>query len=310
MAARALPWLIVLPLLIIALARLVAHDITMPLLWLNAFTGILYLPAIAVLLWALRQQRRALAATSGVVVGLWALWCAPSLPAALPPEAGPTLRIFSGNLLMVHPDPAAIVAEIQAADADVLLLQEYSPRWQEALTAAGVLAAYPEGVSVVREDSFGTAIFSRQPLRSAELLDVEGLPMSRVEIDLGERPTTLLNVHTLPPRTYRYTDIFRDQMRWLAAASAARTGPLAMIGDFNATRHSADYQRLLATGLRSAHDDRGRSLATTFPNGLFPLPPIRLDHALLSPELTCRSITEGQGEGSDHRPLLIALSAH
>ena len=74
-----------------------------------------------------------------------------------------------------------------------------------------------------------------------------------------------------------------------------QTGPLIVIGDFNATQHSAVYEQLTAGRLRSAHTDCGRGYATTWPNGQWPLPPIRIDQAFLSPEIECLSIAEGVG---------------
>jgi len=48
--------------------------------------------------------------------------------------------------------------------------------------------------------------------------------------------------------------------------------------------------------------------ATTFPNGLFPLPPLRLDHALMTEDLGCVDLAHGTGEGSDHRPVVLDLA--
>jgi len=83
-------------------------------------------------------------------------------------------------------------------------------------------------------------------------------------------------------------------------------GPLVVVGDFNATQFSDVYQQLTADRLRSAHQDRGRGYATTWPNGQYWLPSlIRIDQALLSPEIECLSIREGEGRGSDHKPLIL-----
>jgi endonuclease/exonuclease/phosphatase (EEP) superfamily protein YafD len=60
--------------------------------------------------------------------------------------------------------------------------------------------------------------------------------------------------------------------------------------------------------MRSAHDDRGRGYATTWPNDKFWLPPIRIDQAFLSPDVACKRIVEGHGKGSDHRPIVVDLT--
>jgi endonuclease/exonuclease/phosphatase (EEP) superfamily protein YafD len=88
----------------------------------------------------------------------------------------------------------------------------------------------------------------------------------------------------------------------------AEPGPVVIIGDFNATQHSLVYKQLKNGGLRSAHDDCGRGYATTWPNGHWPLPPIRIDQAFISPDVTCLKIVEGQGAGSDHKPLILDIA--
>jgi endonuclease/exonuclease/phosphatase (EEP) superfamily protein YafD len=85
----------------------------------------------------------------------------------------------------------------------------------------------------------------------------------------------------------------------------AEQGPLVVVGDFNATEHSKVYKRLTESMLRSAHDVRGRGYATTWPNGQNLCPPIRIDQALVSPEIEVARIVEGRGRGSDHKPLIL-----
>ena len=80
-----------------------------------------------------------------------------------------------------------------------------------------------------------------------------------------------------------------------------------VVGDFNASEHSIVYMRLTEHRLRSAHDDRGRGYATTWPNGEYWCPPIRIDHAFVSPEIEVERIVEGRGRGSDHKPLIVDL---
>jgi len=87
----------------------------------------------------------------------------------------------------------------------------------------------------------------------------------------------------------------------------SRSGPTIAVGDFNATQHAKVYGAITGSGLRSAHADRGRGWAVTWPNGLMALPPIRIDHAFLSPEVECLKIVEGEGRGSDHKPLILEV---
>ncbi len=308
----AIGWATVGVLFVVAVARLVAHDAVTPLIWVNTFSLYLYLPAYPVLLFGLAKKSWQLASMAGLVAICHIAWVAPDFASATSLPSISTnqvkLRIFSANLLMVHPNPHTIISEIHQTDPDLLLLQEYSPRWQQAMIADGIFDRYPHHIDVVRRDSFGTAMFAKTPLQNASVWDVAGLPMTRAQIQIGGQSVEIVNVHTLPPRTFAYTPTWRKQMALLTQLVKTSPIPVALIGDFNATQHAAPYRQLLDAGLYDAHHSRGRGTATTFPNGLFPLPPVRLDHALLPKGILCTSIQEGLGHGSDHRPLIIDLS--
>ena len=62
---------------------------------------------------------------------------------------------------------------------------------------------------------------------------------------------------------YNYYDYWEQLIPMLTAEQ----GPVVIVGDFNATEHSRVYKQLTSERLRSAHDDRGRGYATTWPNG-------------------------------------------
>jgi endonuclease/exonuclease/phosphatase (EEP) superfamily protein YafD len=81
-----------------------------------------------------------------------------------------------------------------------------------------------------------------------------------------------------------------------------------MAGDYNATYGHAPFRRLLAVGLRDAHIEAGRGLATTWPVNNLLLPPLfRLDHVLVSREFEVLAAREGRGPGTDHRPVVADL---
>jgi endonuclease/exonuclease/phosphatase (EEP) superfamily protein YafD len=142
----------------------------------------------------------------------------------------------------------------------------------------------------------------------SEVLWFEGLPAIRVDVAVHGRGLRVLNVHTLPPRTWSYTKRWNAMMQQLVSMVQNERRPLILGGDLNATPHAAWYGRLLAAGLRGAHESRGRGLATTWPNGLMSFPPIRLDHLLVSRELGVLDVREGEGRGSDHRPIVVDLA--
>jgi endonuclease/exonuclease/phosphatase (EEP) superfamily protein YafD len=305
-----LAWLTVAPLVVVAGLRIVAHDATLELIVLNAVTPWLYLPAWPALGVALYFRRWTLVATAGVLALLHVLWMDPrSVVAARPPEvAEPAMRfrVMSANLLMVNRDMEGIVAELRASRPDLLLVQELTPEWVERFNETDFRALLPHGSEIPRTDSFGIGIYARSKL-VVERFDLYELPALRAEMKVGERTLHVLNVHTLPPRTPRYVPIWNGMMQHIVELARKGPRPLLLGGDLNATTHARWYRELEGASLRGAHEERGRGFATTWPNGRFPFPPIRLDHFLVSPEIAVLDVWEGEGRGSDHRPIVADL---
>lgn len=227
-----------------------------------------------------------------------------SLPRTPPPACGAGLRLMSANLLMVNPDPEAITAELTASNADVLALQEYSPRWEEAL--APLRRTYPYRVDRVQEDSFGTALWSRVPMSGAQIWPIDGLPQSKGTVSIGAGQVEIWNIHVLPPRTWEYAKAHAEEMDLLRTAMELQEGALVVTGDFNASAISPFHHRVTRFV-----DDAWSLLhlggGATWPNGVFPLPPMRLDHVYMTRDLTVADVQIGVGEHSDHRPLTVEL---
>lgn len=311
-------WAVVLLLGAVALLRVVAHDAFHPLILVNGFTTYLYLPAYGVLVMALCLRRRALTGVAAVLVAAHVSWCSPGAlrAAPLPPEAfsAPRLRIMSANLLMSNPDTDGIVDEVLAEDPDVLVVQELSAHWQAALEAGELGRRLPYHVAEARETPFGVGIYSRRPLEDADVWYAWGAPVARATVRVGGIPVRLYDVHPLPPLHAAWITNWSEAleaMRGEVAGERERHPDRALVvaGDFNMTRHARWFGRFTDLGLRDAHEDRGRGLANTWPNGMLRVPPIRLDHVLLSPEVACLSVHEGRGRGSDHRPIVAELAA-
>ena len=252
---------------------------------------------------------------------LAALFCLLHLALVLPlhrgaetPPAARALRVLSANLLMVHPDPEAVVPLYLAQEADVWVLQEYSPRWEAAFARAQIPALFPNGIAQVQEDSFGIALFSRLPLVDSGIGDLEGVPFAWARLllpsptdGLPPQVVELVAVHTLPPRTAAYHQAWRTQLTAIQALAASRYGAMILAGDLNLSPVSAAWQQITSGDMRGAHEACGRGAAVTFPNGIFPLPSARFDHVLLSPELGCVAIRELAGTGSDHSAVVADL---
>ena len=305
-------WCALSVLLGVVTARLLAHDAALPLVLLNVFTPYYLPPAAVLFVVAAWRRQRGLALGSLLALVPLAFWLSPGLLRTVPPppDTAPRLRLMSANLLMVNEDTDGITAEILAARPDVLFVQELTPHWLQALERPALRALLPHRLVEPHPptDSFGIGILSRLPLQNPVLLDMEGVPVATATVMLARASIRLYNVHTLPPRTAAYYPVWKQQLTSLAALLDVETGPLILGGDLNVTPHAAWYRRLVTGSVRASHEQCGRGLATTWPNGLFPLPSIRLDHVFLSLELVCVRIEEGVGRGSDHRPLVLDLA--
>ncbi|MCH8924460.1 MAG: endonuclease/exonuclease/phosphatase family protein [Planctomycetes bacterium] len=314
---RMLGWLIALGFAGLVAARWLAHDAMILLVWVNSFTLYFYLPAYPLAAVALWRRCWAMAAVAGLVAACHLHWVLPGVVASPAPDPAAenmlSLRVFSANLYAGNSRPELLIAEIRDAEADILVFQEITPKWWSELESAGLFEEYPHLVKKRRRDAFGSAILSRWPLEDVEFWLVDELPMNlsvpmiRCTVVLDGARLRLYNVHPLPPASTDYIKIWNRQHEQLVEKLDAETGPTLAIGDFNATQHSRWHQRHTAGRMRSAHVDRGRGMAVSWPNGRSLLPPIRIDHALLSPEIGCLDVREGEGAGSDHKPLIVDL---
>ena len=260
-----------------------------------------------------RGRRLFLAAVPPVLFTL-----APAFVQYLPKEpraaaAGPTLRVMSVNLLMVNEQKGDLIAEIRAADPDVILIQEYTPEWRRALRGS-LGERYPHAAGVPQDDSFGIAVYSKLPFVGE--VD-EGLklgrgvtPQMRAVVNFAGRDVALYNIHLLPLRGPDYVSEHRLQMASLLDVLADEKAPYVLAGDFNFPETCPQHRDLLRIGARESHALAGRGRGATWPvNSFFRyLPGLRIDHVYVGGGLAVTRHETGIGRGSDHRPVVVDLS--
>jgi len=313
-------WALVAPPTITAAARLGRREGTRSILIAEAFGPLLGLPAVASLAMATATRRRGLAATAAAVTALHLAWLAAELHQAngatdgygSPPagaDPGTRFRLFSANVLFTNTDLDGIAAEVAAADPDVVVLQEVSPPTLAALGRAGTLDRFPYRSLTARPDPLGTAILSRFPLDDVESCTVGGMPMARATVVVGAHRVKLYNVHTRAPFGPGGLPLWTTQLGSLAAIAEAEPGPLILAGDFNASAGHRPFRAVLAAGVRDAHMACRRWWVTTWPSDMRLAPPFaRIDHVLVSAHLGVLKVAEGEGRGSDHRPVIADLA--
>lgn len=226
-------------------------------------------------------------------------------------------RVVHANLYVSARPTSEAVAWFDSLDADVIVFEELSPAWAEALaplrSAAAASVWHPES------GASGIGLLSRHPLLESTLRDREpgAFPAIDALVDLGDRFVRLLAIHPIPPMN-RAAAAGRNAALASVAEKVAglRDGehvPVVVIGDLNETPWGSAMRSFLATsGLHSARRGFGRQ--PTWPaqlpswgEGVPRAMMIPIDHCLVSPEIRVRNFRSGPAIGSDHLPIIADL---
>lgn len=307
-------WAVVAGLGVLLLIRAFGPDVpSNALVALLGLGALPYLIALPIAVVALARRQRLLGVVALVVAAAIVPTALPEATAraALPAAArtAPRMRVLSWNLLFSNRDGAAIEAVVRHADADLVVFQEVADSNVPELRDSRMLAAYPYHFTSSQHSAFGSAIWSRLPLEGAEDFDVAGLPMARATVVTPSGPVRLVNVHTLSPVSPQGSDVWPRQLHRLGEEARRPGPPILLVGDFNATWGHRPFRRLLDVGLEDAAAVRGTPWSATWPAGRgFPPPVLRLDHVLTGSGLVATAYATGPSPGSDHRSILVDLA--
>ena len=264
--------------------------------------------AAALLAIALLVQRRPRAAVLAALIAFAHLWPVGSGSQAVASAQcrgdGDGLTVVTANLSFRDPDPRALLAWLAREQPDLVLLQELTPRWAEALES---LPGYPHHRFLARGDPYGVGVLSRWPVTGLVPQDLagDGLPSLIGALDTGRERLMLAVVHTHWPLL---PDLMRRRDRAvsrLAEEVRRQPGPWIVGGDFNLTSYSPVFQHLLeVSGLRETRP-RG-SWSPSWRADFWPLA-LRIDHVLVTRQLCSEASEVGPEFGSDHRPVRVRL---
>ena len=215
------------------------------------------------------------------------------------------LRVVTANAWFANVDHAALVTWLSRSDADIIALQEITPRWASALEP--LARTYPYRRLTPREDPYGMALLSRWPIDDAQSMDLpgDGTPSLVADLDVRGRKLRVIVLHTRWPVT-KELQVARDRALQQAAALAlVQSDATILLGDLNLTPYAPAFARLLSeSGLQDAL--AGEAWRPTWQAGFWPLA-LPIDHVLV-PRRSCVTGHEiGAYVGSDHRPLQVTL---
>jgi endonuclease/exonuclease/phosphatase (EEP) superfamily protein YafD len=251
------------------------------------------------------------------LLAIAALACAPAPRAPrLPPAGQPHVTVLTYNVNFGIPGEPGVLETIRRAGADLVLLQETTPEWEETLRA-GLGAVYPWMEFHHDRGAGGLAVLSRQPFEVKEYLPAPSgwFPAARLVARSPLGPLQVLNVHLRPPfaggegyvsgyirsRAIRQSEI---------AAFHARLDPrlpTLVVGDFNEDEGGRAVRFLAGRGFTTvlpAFEPRGKTWRWHTSLGTLRA---RLDHIACDGRLEPLGARIVAGGESDHLAVLATF---
>jgi endonuclease/exonuclease/phosphatase (EEP) superfamily protein YafD len=224
-----------------------------------------------------------------------------SVPQAQQVESPDTV-VLSQNLFYANTRFRQAVSAFTEQDPDIIVLQEYTPEWHDAL--AVLTDRYAYSVTEPKEGAFGIAVFSREPVRSHAIRRFGASRTPFIHVEFESPGLHLIAVHFQPPTTGNRAIDRNRQLVELAHYLGAIAEPFVIVGDFNNTPYSPVLRSFMReTGAGIA----GRIGRPSWPAALgwFGIP---IDLAIGSAGVRLGSMSAIPTVGSDHHGLRFALS--
>lgn len=265
--------------------------------------------------WSLWRKRRLVTCLSGLTLALNVVLIGGLLFTVQTPTGTAVpdfkLRIVSLNILTENRRYQDALDYLGKADADILFLMEIDTAWAEAMEP--LKQSHPHHLVHAREDNFGLALYSRLPLKEAQVvhcfdhglnLNPYTLPTMEARLVIGTHEVVLYGVHTQPPlgpTKWRNRSLLLEDIGRQAAALPV---PVLVFGDLNATPWCEGMRSLLRSGRLGFHMPTPAWAPTWRITSPFAIP---IDHVLCTPPLAIQSREIGPDLGSDHRPQVLEI---
>lgn len=244
-------------------------------------------------------------------ISAYTRWRRPQVLAYRGPDNGRSISIYTSNVLTPNRQAHKLLAQVAAWQPDIVLTLETDDWWQQQL--APLQADYPYVVNVPLDNLYGMHLFSRLPLRNAEVryLVRDDIPSITAEVGLrsGEW-VRIFCLHPMPPSpTESATATERDGELLLVGREIAEHGGSCLVfGDLNDVAWS-DTSRLFQR-ISGLLDPRvGRGLYNTF-HADYRLLRWPLDHIFHSNDFLVADLRVLPHIGSDHFPVYGKFQYH
>tara|TARA_B100000949_G_scaffold231794_1_gene244652 strand:+ start:39860 stop:40795 length:936 start_codon:yes stop_codon:yes gene_type:complete len=214
-----------------------------------------------------------------------------------------TLKVSSINLLSSNSKPEEVKTYIKKEDADIIVLMEVTPQWEQELSRLKNQYSFHEFVT--RTDNFGIALLSKQEMAvSIKYFGDSQMPSIVGGLKIGAENLSLVATHPVPPMGQTAFRKRNSQLKNIIENRNIFHENLVIIGDFNMSSFTNHFVQLTKKDLRDSR--KGFGLLPTWPTNIWPMQ-TTLDHCLVSSKIIVQDRSVGNDLGSDHLPINILI---
>ena len=214
------------------------------------------------------------------------------------------LEVLSFNVNAWNPNRAEIAQFVAESGADVVLLHEITPAWEQVLQDMDL--PYRMISARAPREQLGTIALVPQDATTQVLrFGVPGSGSVEVTLQFDGRWLEILGTHPASPISSFDARARDEQLSAIGDWVATQQLPVVVVGDFNASTWSYGFHLVASAGL--VNSQRGYGVQPSWPAG-HRLDAIPIDHLLHSRQLTTVDRHLGDAQGSDHYPLFVTLA--
>lgn len=230
-------------------------------------------------------------------------------------DEAPTIDLVTANVFVHNRTPERAAQQLVDCDADIVIINESTPRFVELFDRAGGLSAYPHRITDPTDASeYAITVASRLPLAEGSgMRDAGPLRTAVAIVSIAGRTLHIVATHLAASLELGGLSKWRNQIEVLRSLIPTLDTPLLIAGDMNMTSRRPEFSQLLGLGLRDAvatvGSPRAGSLKMAASGPLGWLGPItRLDYVFTDAGCLPVSARNLRAFGSDHLPLRVRVA--
>lgn len=188
------------------------------------------------------------------------------------------------NLSSIQDELEEDLMLIKNLNRDILIFQEFTPQFRHRLLDF-FDTIYQERLEYVQMDDFGQIIFSKFPVLEKDTLNVMGMPVLHMEVQINDgSPLHIIAQYNLPALTDQIRNLNRQAFDQLTHYIRSLDAPLALIGTLNYVSWDNDLVRFKDNARLT---DSRKSFFPSFGNGSRSIFSAPVEHILFNDKIEC-----------------------